>query len=150
MAYFLLRQQFYTFRTWGKPRACVTCVLGCRRGNLGSHLYWQYAGIYLVQLGYKVFAYSVKLHCEIAILNKLVEFATRTRRLDSLNPDFQLSTMLQREWDSTLERAFGECVQQDENVGLGAAQVGAITEQAAGPSETVEEKCVKTSTGAAA
>lgn len=121
-----------------------------RRGNLGSHVCWQYAGIYLVQLGYKVFSYSVKLHCEIAILNKLVEFATRTRRLDSLNPDFQLSTMLQREWDSTLERAFGECVPQDENVGPRAAQVGGITEQAAGPSETVEEKRVKTSTGAAA
>ncbi|KAK2602861.1 hypothetical protein N8I77_009363 [Diaporthe amygdali] len=64
----------------------------------------EHAGFYLIQLGYKIFVYSVKLQCEITILNRLLEFANRSRRL---NTEFQLVTDLQREWDSTLERAFG-------------------------------------------
>ncbi|KAK7713206.1 hypothetical protein SLS63_012109 [Diaporthe eres] len=64
----------------------------------------QHAGLYFIQLGYKIFVYSVKLQCEITILNRLLDFANRSRRL---NTEFQLVTDLQREWDSTLERAFG-------------------------------------------
>lgn len=47
---------------------------------------------------------DTRTECEITILNRLLEFANRSRRL---NTEFQLMTDLQREWDSTLERAFG-------------------------------------------
>ncbi|KAJ4388195.1 hypothetical protein N0V93_008802 [Gnomoniopsis smithogilvyi] len=70
----------------------------------------EYSGLYQLQLGYKIFAYSVKLQCEIATLNRLIEFANRTRRLRTLNSELGLSSDLQREWDSTLERAFGSSV----------------------------------------
>lgn len=47
---------------------------------------------------------NARTECEITILNRLLEFANRSKRLNS---EFQLVTDLQREWDSTLERAFG-------------------------------------------
>lgn len=47
---------------------------------------------------------KTRAECEITILNRLLDFANRSRRL---NTEFQLVTDLQREWDSTLERAFG-------------------------------------------
>lgn len=47
---------------------------------------------------------NTRIECEITILNRLLDFANRSRRL---NTEFQLVTDLQREWDSTLERAFG-------------------------------------------
>ncbi|KAG6356046.1 hypothetical protein INS49_015431 [Diaporthe citri] len=93
----------------------------------------EHAGLYLIQLGYKIFVYSVKLRitdasppsryhavdtraeCEITILNRLLDFANRSRRL---NTEFQLVTDLQREWDSTLERAFG--TQTSADIGTGS------------------------------
>lgn len=63
-----------------------------------------------------MFAYSVKLQCEIVILNRLLEFASRTKRLNARNWDFQLSSVLQREWDTTLQRAFGSSAQQDSGI----------------------------------
>lgn len=47
---------------------------------------------------------KTRAECEITILNRLLDFANRSRKL---NTEFQLVTDLQREWDSTLERAFG-------------------------------------------
>ncbi|KAI3391831.1 hypothetical protein diail_6708 [Diaporthe ilicicola] len=78
----------------------------------------EYAGLYLIQLGYKIFVYSVKLQCEITILNRLLEFANRSRRL---NTEFQLVTDMQREWDSTLERAFGTQTTADIGTSTSAA-----------------------------
>lgn len=57
---------------------------------------------------------DTKTECEITILNRLLEFANRSRRL---NTEFQLVTDLQREWDSTLERAFG--TQTSADIGTG-------------------------------
>lgn len=54
--------------------------------------------------------------CEITILNRLLDFANRSRRL---NTEFQLVTDLQREWDSTLERAFG--TQTSADIGTSAS-----------------------------
>ncbi|POS75706.1 integral membrane protein [Diaporthe helianthi] len=42
--------------------------------------------------------------CEITILNRLIDFANRSR---NLNTEFHIVTDLQREWNSTLQRAFG-------------------------------------------
>lgn len=89
-------------------------MISHRTGLLCSHCVGQsslfssqYNGLYLVQLGFKVFAYSAKLQCEIAVLGRLIEFTTRARRLDDLAVDFQLTSALEREWNSTLERTFG-------------------------------------------
>lgn len=84
----------------------------------------QYVGLYQLQLGYKVFAYSVKLQCEIYVLNRLQEFASRVQRLSGRNWDFQLSTVLQREWDSTLQKAFGSSSAQQDSESLSGSHAG--------------------------
>ena len=58
---------------------------------------------------------KLKTECEITILNRLLEFANRSTRL---NTEFQLVTDLQREWDSALEPAFG--TQRSADVGTRA------------------------------
>lgn len=81
-------------------------------------------GLYFVQVSYKAFVYSVKLKCEIGILNRLVDFVKSTTAKrgfpsDDLCPDFgstlqpqnwndfQLSSQMQREWETTLRNTFG-------------------------------------------
>ncbi|ORY66558.1 uncharacterized protein BCR38DRAFT_457072 [Pseudomassariella vexata] len=54
----------------------------------------EYLGLYLTQLTYKIFVYSVKVKCEVGILNRLIEFVKRSRRLDS---NFQITRQMQRE-----------------------------------------------------
>lgn len=56
----------------------------------------------MVQVSYKAFAYSVKLKCEIGILNRLVDFVKTTRP-----ESFHLTSQVEREWQSTLQMTFG-------------------------------------------
>ncbi|KAG8163283.1 hypothetical protein KVR01_006580 [Diaporthe batatas] len=60
--------------------------------------------IFILFLDITLLVLEVSRECEITILNRLLDFANRSRRL---NTEFQIVTDLQREWDSTLERAFG-------------------------------------------
>ncbi|POS69474.1 integral membrane protein [Diaporthe helianthi] len=62
----------------------------------------QYSGLFLFQISYKPFAYSVKLKMEASILTQLVDFV-RTRHRQGT---FTLSPEAQKEWDDTLERVF--------------------------------------------
>lgn len=59
-------------------------------------------GLYVIQVSYKAFAYSVKLKCEIGILNRLVDFVKTTRPTT-----FRLNSQVEREWESTLRMTFG-------------------------------------------
>lgn len=106
-----------------------------------TNVLYQYSGLFLIQLGYKVFAYSVKLQCELVILNRLLEFANRTRRLDTMNTPAELSSALQREWDSTLEHVFGSSACQDSVVTTHTmgTQVG-ITKIDDDPSKTQKKR----------
>ncbi|KAK8054415.1 hypothetical protein PG996_013716 [Apiospora saccharicola] len=63
----------------------------------------EYAGLHQVQLSYKAFAYALKLKVELGILNQLVEFVRRVHRLQT---EAQGSLGIEREWQTTLERAY--------------------------------------------
>lgn len=113
------------------------------RGHLVAHnpfrivvditiLVLEFMGLYFVQVSYKAFVYSVKLKCEIGILNRLVDFVKSTtakhhlpsHHLGAVAPDgsptlpyqqgrmedwtdFQLSSQMEREWETTLRNTFG-------------------------------------------
>ncbi|KAK2603160.1 hypothetical protein N8I77_009638 [Diaporthe amygdali] len=63
----------------------------------------QYSGLFLVQISYKPFAYSVKLKIEANILTQLVDFVKARHR----HGTFTLTPEAQQEWDETLDRVFG-------------------------------------------
>lgn len=70
-------------------------------------------GLYFIQVAYKAFVYSVKLKCEVGILNRLVDFVKSTspkRHHVSSSQDwdsFQLGPQAEQEWESTLRNTFG-------------------------------------------
>jgi hypothetical protein len=63
----------------------------------------QYSGLFLFQISYKPFAYSVKLKIEASILTQLVDFVKARHR----HGTFTLTPEAQQEWDDTLDRVFG-------------------------------------------
>ncbi|KAG8161346.1 hypothetical protein KVR01_009610 [Diaporthe batatas] len=63
----------------------------------------QYSGLFLFQISYKPFAYSVKLKIEASILTQLVDFVKARHRYGT----FTLTPEAQQEWDNTLDRVFG-------------------------------------------
>ena len=63
----------------------------------------QYSGLFLFQISYKPFAYSVKLKIEASILTQLVDFVKARHR----HGTFTLTPEAQKEWDDTLDRVFG-------------------------------------------
>ncbi|KAJ4408007.1 hypothetical protein N0V82_009803 [Gnomoniopsis sp. IMI 355080] len=97
----------------------------------------EFAGLYFIQVSYKAFVYSAKLKCEIGILNRLVDFVKTAagpyRHANHHHQwphphdahkcgviggceaggagggdhDFQLSSQIEREWETTLRNTFG-------------------------------------------
>jgi hypothetical protein len=63
----------------------------------------QYSGLFLFQISYKPFAYSIKLKIEASILTQLVDFVKARHR----HGTFTLTPEAQQEWDDTLDRVFG-------------------------------------------
>ncbi|KAL1871108.1 hypothetical protein Daus18300_004853 [Diaporthe australafricana] len=62
----------------------------------------QYSGLFLFQISYKPFAYSVKLKIEANILTQLVDFVKARHQ----HGTFTLTPEAQQEWDDTLDRVF--------------------------------------------
>ncbi|KAL2292087.1 hypothetical protein FJTKL_10748 [Diaporthe vaccinii] len=69
----------------------------------------QFLGLYYVQVAYKAFVYSVKLKCEVGILNKLVDFVkyTSAKRQQHSSNSFRMTSQIEREWEKTLRTTFG-------------------------------------------
>ncbi|KAI3392724.1 hypothetical protein diail_5281 [Diaporthe ilicicola] len=63
----------------------------------------QFSGLFLFQISYKPFAYSVKLKIEASILTQLVDFVKARHR----HGTFTMTPEAQQEWDDTLDRVFG-------------------------------------------
>lgn len=94
----------------------------------------EYMGLYFLQVSYKAFVYAVKLKCEIGILNRLADFvksaahggygaAAAADNNNLLNDDqrrfqhfhsFQLSSQVEREWETTLRNTFGVALADEE------------------------------------
>ncbi|KAK7722595.1 hypothetical protein SLS64_001132 [Diaporthe eres] len=66
-------------------------------------------GLYYLQVAYKAFVYSVKLKCEVGILNKLVDFVkyTSAKRQQHSSNSFRMTSQIEREWEKTLRTTFG-------------------------------------------
>ncbi|KAI3394681.1 hypothetical protein diail_2428 [Diaporthe ilicicola] len=62
-----------------------------------------------ITVSYKAFVYSVKLKCEVGILNKLVDFVkhTSSNRQRHASDSFFLTSQIEREWEKTLRTTFG-------------------------------------------
>lgn len=99
-------------------------------------------GLYFIQVSYKAFVYAVKLKCEVGILNRLVDFVKSAsggsgaangpspglhddgqcdhhRRFQNFH-SFQLSSQVEREWETTLRNTFGVALVDEEKKGSGA------------------------------
>ncbi|KAG8169158.1 hypothetical protein KVR01_001907 [Diaporthe batatas] len=77
----------------------------------------EFLGLYYVQVAYKAFVYSVKLKCEVGILNKLVEFVKHTtaKRQRKAEDSFCLTSQIEREWEKTLRTTFGVAADDDDD-----------------------------------
>lgn len=97
----------------------------------------EYMGLYFLQVSYKAFVYAVKLKCEVSILNRLANFvksaagggygaaaiadnnnlldgrAGGQRRFQDFD-SFQLSSQVEREWETTLRNTFGVALAHEE------------------------------------
>ncbi|KAK2615632.1 hypothetical protein N8I77_002376 [Diaporthe amygdali] len=69
----------------------------------------EFMGLYYLQVAYKAFVYSVKLKCEVGILNKLVDFVkyTSAKRQQHSSDSFRMTSQIEREWEKTLRTTFG-------------------------------------------
>ncbi|KAH8785336.1 hypothetical protein F5883DRAFT_85393 [Diaporthe sp. PMI_573] len=69
----------------------------------------EFLGLYYLQVACKPFVYSVKLKCEVGVLNKLVEFVKHTsaKRQQHSSDSFCLTSQIEREWEKTLRTTFG-------------------------------------------
>ncbi|KAL1865664.1 hypothetical protein Daus18300_007040 [Diaporthe australafricana] len=69
----------------------------------------EFLGLYYLQVAYKAFVYSVKLKCEVGILNKLVDFVKHAsaNRQQHASDSFCLTSQIEREWEKTLRTTFG-------------------------------------------
>ncbi|KAG6359134.1 hypothetical protein INS49_012654 [Diaporthe citri] len=69
----------------------------------------EHIGLYYLQVAYKAFVYSVKLKCEVGILNKLVDFVkyTSAKRQQDSSDSFRMTSQIEREWEKTLRTTFG-------------------------------------------
>ncbi|POS78924.1 hypothetical protein DHEL01_v202666 [Diaporthe helianthi] len=85
----------------------------------------EFLGLYYLQVSnpgissdvaYKAFVYSVKLKCEVGILNKLVDFVKHTtaKRQQKADNSFCLTSQIEREWEKTLRTTFGVAADGDD------------------------------------
>lgn len=97
----------------------------------------EFMGLYFLQVSYKAFVYAVKLKCEVGILNRLADFVKSATgssgagawadKNDLLGADgdgarrhfqdfhsFQLSSQMEREWETTLRNTFGVAMADEE------------------------------------
>lgn len=97
----------------------------------------EYMGLYFLQVSYKAFVYAVKLKCEVGILNRIADFvksangggygaaavADNNNLLDDRDGgqrrfqnfySFQLSSQVEREWETTLRNTFGVAMADEE------------------------------------
>ncbi|KAJ0107368.1 integral membrane protein [Diaporthe amygdali] len=70
---------------------------------------WSKPSTKLQLVAYKAFVYSVKLKCEVGILNKLVDFVkyTSAKRQQHSSDSFRMTSQIEREWEKTLRTTFG-------------------------------------------
>lgn len=82
--------------------------------------------------------YSVKLKCEVGILNKLVDFVKHTsaKRQQHSTDSFRMTSQIEREWEKTLRTTFGVTGtafgdEDDDEVGIHKQQQPAMAQQKA-------------------